>query len=71
MQNKLNDYCKSVKVFKFALAVQRKWMRRMRFARIVASGWKSVKRNESIRESIFTNIPDGGEAVFPGDFLSF
>ena len=55
----------------FSRAVQRKCMRRMRFARIVASGWKSVKRNESIRESIFTNIPDGGEAVFPCDFLSF
>ena len=68
---KLDNYCKSEKVFKFALAVQRKCMRRMRFARIVASGWKGVKWNESIRESIFTNIPDGGEAIFPGDFLSF
>ena len=71
MQNKLEYYCKSLKVFKFALAVQGKWLLRMRFAHIVASGWKSVKRNESIRESIFTNIPDGGETVFPGDFLSF
>jgi hypothetical protein len=68
---KLDDYCKSEKVFKFARAVQSKCMRRMRFARIVASDWRSVKRNESIREPIFTNIPDSGEAVFPSDFLSF
>ena len=71
MQMKPVDYCKSVKVFKFVRAVQKKWLRNIRFARIVASDWKSVKLNESVRESKFTNIPDGGEAVFPGDFLSF
>ena len=42
---------------------------RIRFAHFVVNSWKSD--NCSICESEFKNIPDGGKAVFPGNFFSF